>query len=75
MINFTAKRFGMMITSARTKKKLTRYALAQLVKMSETQIKALEDGNANPTMSSMHTITKALDIKVVFSFNQKSLSL
>lgn len=64
-----------MITSARKKKKLTRYALAQLVKMSETQIKALEDGKANPTLSSVFTIVNALDIKVVFSFNQKSLTI
>lgn len=56
------KKFGKVVRAKRLEKKLSQQALANNAEIELSQIYRIEHGKLNPTLSTMNSIAKALEI-------------
>lgn len=73
MPKITPKKLGKLISYARTKKQLSKYAVAKATGISIGQIEYIEAGTKPVSTATLFPLLAELDIKVTFSFNQKTL--
>jgi len=62
--NFYYKRLGENIISARKKRKLSQYKVADITNVDRSYLAEVEEGKANPSVKFLFRLAKALKIKV-----------
>ncbi len=62
--NFLYKRLGEIIISSRKRKKFSQEKLALLSDVDRTYLARIEEGKANPTIKTLHKISRILRVKI-----------
>ena len=64
------RQFLMLLIKVRLRKKLSQAKLAAMLNMPQSTIARIESGRGNPTLRTLLTIAKALDVDLMLEYKQ-----